>query len=404
MYCQKCGSKLADDVKFCKDCGFRVNGLSGDEKLPASALRRLANYFIDRVLGGIVFCFFFVAMWGVIRLLSNSGGLSPDSTFEKLLSVVMPILVMLSFVINPLYYLFFEGIWGRTLGKWITKTKVVGVNGQKARFSQILGRSFLRWIPFEAFSFLTSNNPVGWHDKFSKTIVVPASYTVEDVKNIDFSEAKKQKHSTGLFIVAIVGGIFIFIAIIGILASVVLAALSSARAKGQDAAIVADLSSLRVQAELYNSSNNSYYGFCHSAETLKSITSIPKVKDTDTICNDSDKGYAAASLMNSGGYSCVDNSGEVTSVNTSIGSRTSCTNSDSSDDSNTTIEQQYKGTFVNGCADDPAMRTYCACAYDALVDKLGIDGIQALSTEYKKTGKLTPEAMDAIKSCAPLLK
>lgn len=45
--------------------------------------------------------------------------------------------------------------------------------------------------------------------------------------------------------------LLVVIAIIGILASVVLAALSSARAKGADAKIASQLSSMRPQAELY---------------------------------------------------------------------------------------------------------------------------------------------------------
>ncbi len=54
--------------------------------------------------------------------------------------------------------------------------------------------------------------------------------------------------------------LLVVIAIIGILASVVLAALSSARSKGQDAAIQSQLSSMRAQAELYYSTTgaNSY--------------------------------------------------------------------------------------------------------------------------------------------------
>ena len=54
--------------------------------------------------------------------------------------------------------------------------------------------------------------------------------------------------------------LLVVIAIIGILASVVLAALSSARSKGQDAKVQSQLSSMRAQAELYYSTTggNSY--------------------------------------------------------------------------------------------------------------------------------------------------
>jgi|RhiMethySRZTD1v2_1073278.scaffolds.fasta_scaffold73036_3 uncharacterized RDD family membrane protein YckC len=68
------------------------------------------------------------------------------------------------------YYLGFEGLFGRTPGKFVTGTKVVDVNGGPPRFTQILGRTFSRLVPFEAFSFLGSDT--GWHDRWSDTRVV----------------------------------------------------------------------------------------------------------------------------------------------------------------------------------------------------------------------------------------
>lgn len=52
--------------------------------------------------------------------------------------------------------------------------------------------------------------------------------------------------------------LLVVIAIIGILSSVVLASLNSARAKGANAAIKANLANMRAQAELYYSDNNNY--------------------------------------------------------------------------------------------------------------------------------------------------
>lgn len=57
--------------------------------------------------------------------------------------------------------------------------------------------------------------------------------------------------------------LLVVIAIIGILASVVLASLNSARNKGNDAAIKANLDNARAQAELfYDSNGNSYNNVC----------------------------------------------------------------------------------------------------------------------------------------------
>lgn len=52
--------------------------------------------------------------------------------------------------------------------------------------------------------------------------------------------------------------LLVVVAIIGILASVVLASLNSARTKGADAAIKANLSGIRASAELYYDTNNNY--------------------------------------------------------------------------------------------------------------------------------------------------
>ncbi len=58
--------------------------------------------------------------------------------------------------------------------------------------------------------------------------------------------------------------LLVVVAIIGILASVVLSSLNTARAKGADAAIKANLANIRAQAELVYDGNtpNNYAGLC----------------------------------------------------------------------------------------------------------------------------------------------
>jgi uncharacterized RDD family membrane protein YckC len=110
---------------------------------------RFANLFIDYIF--IMICVF------VLTLLfgpTNTGGL-----------IGYPVIFA--------YYLFFEGIFNATPGKMITKTRVVRVDGGKPSFGQVLGRTFARFVPFEAFSYLSDNSP-GWHDRWSGTRVVNA--------------------------------------------------------------------------------------------------------------------------------------------------------------------------------------------------------------------------------------
>lgn len=56
--------------------------------------------------------------------------------------------------------------------------------------------------------------------------------------------------------------LLVVVAIIGILASVVLASLNSARNKGADAAIKSSLANTRAQAELFYDTGNTYEGVC----------------------------------------------------------------------------------------------------------------------------------------------
>ncbi len=57
--------------------------------------------------------------------------------------------------------------------------------------------------------------------------------------------------------------LLVVVAIIGILASVVLASLNSARSKGSDAAVKANLSNMRAQAEIvYDNASGSYATVC----------------------------------------------------------------------------------------------------------------------------------------------
>ena len=67
------------------------------------------------------------------------------------------------------YYLFFEGLWGRTPGKMILGTVVTDLKGHRPTFGSIVKRTLARCVPFEAFTFFGEN---GFHDKASRTRVV----------------------------------------------------------------------------------------------------------------------------------------------------------------------------------------------------------------------------------------
>lgn len=78
--------------------------------------------------------------------------------------------------------------------------------------------------------------------------------------------------------------LLVVIAIIGILSSVVLASLNTARSRGADANIKANLASVAVQAELYyDSTNSTYAGGAIDACTGETAASL--FEDDATIAN-----------------------------------------------------------------------------------------------------------------------
>ena len=84
----------------------------------------------------------------------------------------------LGIIISVSYYVIFETIWSKTPAKFITKTKVITEYDEKPSFKTIFIRTLVRFVPFEAFSFLSPERPRGWHDRWSKTIVI------DDIKKL----------------------------------------------------------------------------------------------------------------------------------------------------------------------------------------------------------------------------
>lgn len=124
--------------------------------------------------------------------------------------------------------------------------------------------------------------------------------------------------------------LLVVIAIIGILASVVLASLNTARSKGADAAIKANLANTRAQAALYYDSNNTYSssaiactvnsdgstsGTCSGLLTtgagiLDGLKAAAAASGSALYAHASSGAWAAAvQLKTAGSYYCVDSSG-----------------------------------------------------------------------------------------------
>lgn len=128
--------------------------------IPANRWLRFANYIIDYIAMVIM-----VIVVGVVLIFIDESFIEWFEGDDTRVDLIVGILVTL------IYYTSMESLFGRTIGKLITGTKVVNENGQRPSFWQVLGRLFCRFLPFEMFSFLGETSR-GWHDSIPNTYVI----------------------------------------------------------------------------------------------------------------------------------------------------------------------------------------------------------------------------------------
>jgi len=106
--------------------------------------------------------------------------------------------------------------------------------------------------------------------------------------------------------------LLVVIAIIGILSSVVLASLNTARSRGADAAIKSNLANARAEAELFYDTANNYTGVCAGSGTNvigDSVAAATAAGSATVTCNANATNWAASAQLKTAGYYCVDSSG-----------------------------------------------------------------------------------------------
>jgi len=161
-YCSSCGKNNTDTAKFCGKCGTKL--VKSDVKLaedveglvPATSNKRLLNMFIDM--------FAMIPLYIVVSIVLVFFGYesSEESGTYQLWTYISMVF----------YYYIMEKSFGKTVGKFITRTRVVSADGRnELTAKQVFIRSISRLVPFEIFSF-SGSNPIGWHDKWAKTMVI----------------------------------------------------------------------------------------------------------------------------------------------------------------------------------------------------------------------------------------
>lgn len=135
----------------------------------ASKSKRLLNFLIDSLLVSILMNTIIVFVYYDLKTKQFNIG-----SIEKRLIIACGMII---------YYFMCELIFNQTLGKKITKTKVVKLNGDKATFVNILIRSLSRLIPFYPISFLGLASR-GLHDIFSQTKVVNTADKINSVAQV----------------------------------------------------------------------------------------------------------------------------------------------------------------------------------------------------------------------------
>lgn len=127
--------------------------------------------------------------------------------------------------------------------------------------------------------------------------------------------------------------LLVVIAIIGILSSVVLASLNSARAKGANTAIKTDLHGLRSQSEIfYDNNGQSYLAVCDDPNFVSAINNALLVGgDTGSVatrCNASAEAWAVNILLktpeDTSNYWCVDSTGKAKGETDELSGATVC--------------------------------------------------------------------------------
>jgi len=151
--------------------------------------QRFANFVVDAIVK------FVIRLAFVFGLALINDGYYGGSILSLLVPKTGGLYLLVGYGLSIVYYFLFEAITQRTIGKYITNTIVINIDGDKPDLGTIFKRTLCRIIPFEPFSFFR-DDARGWHDTITDTIVVDVRKYNEalNLKN-SFSEIGTFKES-----------------------------------------------------------------------------------------------------------------------------------------------------------------------------------------------------------------
>ena len=145
----------------------------------ASSGKRFANYIIDTIV-------FYIVAFGlgiVIGILKPNLLVGVDDLSLRLVLLLFYGIVM--FMTEAMSN-------GRSIGKLITGTRAVNVDGTNMSFQKAFVRNIVRAIPFNALSALGTPS-IPWHDRWSDTMVVDEKKLGLQTQRVDLFDSVKNQ-------------------------------------------------------------------------------------------------------------------------------------------------------------------------------------------------------------------
>lgn len=130
---------------------------------PANRNLRFVNFLLDRFA-------FYLFLKGFYFMRLNY---MPEFVYQTDRTTAYIINLLIGLFLYALFMGLTEALFkGKTLGKLVTRTRVVNPDGTSISIRTAVIRGLIRIVPFEPFSAFIGPWPHPWHDKWTNTYVV----------------------------------------------------------------------------------------------------------------------------------------------------------------------------------------------------------------------------------------